>query len=191
MRRATGFLLIFLSVCLLFATCATAAGAAYLSQYAREAGDSALPEYRLCGQPAVLYAYDPADRADRSGEPHPALGGAICPEGRSVYVPYDDFPAYLVEAFVAIEDKRFFSHAGVDFLRVAEAGLNYVSGQGRSFGASTITQQLIKNVTGHDEYTLDRKFTEIFQALELEKQADKSEILEAYRPTTFQKPYPN
>lgn len=180
MRRAMGFLLIFLSVCLLFAACATAAGAAYLSRYAGQTGDSKLPEYRLCGQPAVLYAYDPEERADRSGEPHPAAGGEVCPERLSVYVPYDDFPPHLVAAFVAIEDKRFFSHAGVDLLRTAEAGLNYISGQGRSFGASTITQQLIKNLTGRDEYTLDRKFTEIFQALELEKQADKSEILEAY-----------
>lgn len=180
MRRVTAFLLAFCILCLLSASALTVYGTTYLAQYAHHADTRTLSEYRYNGQPATLYAYDPSTRASRSGVLHLAPGQEAMAQLSSVYVPYDDFPPALVAAFVAIEDKRFFRHAGVDLLRTAEAGIQYATGQGRSFGASTITQQLIKNLTGRDEYTLDRKFTEMFMALEMEKTADKSQIMEAY-----------
>ena len=58
--------------------------------------------------------------------------------------------------------------------------LNYIFKFRDSFGASTITQQLVKNVTGDDEYQIERKLREIFTALSLEKQMDKEEIMELY-----------
>ncbi len=180
MRRFTHFLIILLSLLLLSGVFVTAAGAMYLDRYAVSEPDRELLMCRFSGEPVTLLAYEPEGRADRTGEVHPVKGGVGCPERRSVYVPYNSIPPHLIQAFVAIEDKRFFRHAGVDLLRTAEAGINYLTGKGRSFGASTITQQLIKNVTGRDEYTLDRKFTEMFEALALEKTADKSEIMEAY-----------
>ena len=73
----------------------------------------------------------------------------------------------MVNAVIAIEDKRFMTHAGVDWRRTAGAGLTFFTGSGDGFGGSSITQQLIKNVTGNDEYSIQRKIQEIFWALDL------------------------
>lgn len=96
------------------------------------------------------------------------------------FVPISDVPQDLIDAFVAIEDKRFFEHNGVDWQRTAAAAANYILRFDSRFGASSITQQLIKNVTGKDEITLARKAQEIVWALELERELDKHEILECY-----------
>ncbi len=98
----------------------------------------------------------------------------------TVYTSIDRVPKTLIDAFVAIEDKRFYSHHGVDWYRTAAAGFNYVFRTRDTFGASTITQQLIKNVTGSDEVKISRKVQEIFYALDLEEKLDKDEILELY-----------
>ncbi|MBR2432370.1 MAG: transglycosylase domain-containing protein, partial [Clostridia bacterium] len=102
------------------------------------------------------------------------------PPERHLYAPIDAIPEDLVNAFVAIEDKRFYDHKGVDWYRTAGAALNYIFRFRKSFGGSTITQQLVKNVTQNDEYRLDRKLQEIFYATSLEKQMEKSEIMELY-----------
>ncbi len=96
-----------------------------------------------------------------------------------MWVSYSDMGDYLPQAFVAIEDKRFESHDGVDWIRTVKVTLDYFLGGG-SQGGSTITQQLIKNITGNDDVTIQRKAQEIFQALNLEKKYDKTEILEMY-----------
>ena len=99
---------------------------------------------------------------------------------RCSYVSYDRIPEDLVNAFVSIEDKRFYSHRGVDWKRTISAGTNYFLNFSDSFGGSTITQQLIKNVTDEDDYSFQRKIQEIFWALDLETKMDKQEILELY-----------
>ncbi len=96
-----------------------------------------------------------------------------------IWVDGDDIPDHLKKALIAIEDKRFYTHKGVDWFRTAHAALNMFTG-GSTFGGSTITQQLIKNLTQQDDITVQRKLLEIFQALELEKNYDKEEILEYY-----------
>ena len=96
-----------------------------------------------------------------------------------VWVAYSDFNKYIGPAFKAVEDKRFDTHHGVDWYRLGGVALKFVTGRSME-GGSTITQQLIKNVTGNDEVTLQRKIGEIFQALNLEKKYDKTEILEMY-----------
>ena len=96
------------------------------------------------------------------------------------YAPIEKIPQYLIDAFISIEDKRFLSHKGVDWYRSAGAVLNYFANFGGKFGGSTITQQLIKNVTGRDEVSIERKIREMFWALELEKSLSKNEILELY-----------
>lgn len=116
----------------------------------------------------------------QTGEVKEIAGSAVYPAERHLFAPYDTIPKDLINAFVAIEDKRFYLHEGVDWYRTAGAGLNYIFNFRDSFGASTITQQLVKNVTGNDEYKIDRKIQEIFYALSLEEQMDKSEILELY-----------
>lgn len=99
---------------------------------------------------------------------------------RSIYVEYDSIPQDLIDAFISIEDKRFFSHNGVDWKRTISATFNYFLKFSGNFGGSTITQQLIKNVTDRDEYSFQRKIQEIIWALDLETKIDKKEILESY-----------
>ena len=97
-----------------------------------------------------------------------------------VWVSYEDIPKDLIHAAVAIEDKRFFQHQGVDWFTTTKACVNMFLGGGSTFGGSTITQQLIKNLTKQDDITVQRKLLEIFQALEFEKSYDKEEIMEWY-----------
>ena len=96
-----------------------------------------------------------------------------------IWVDGDEIPQHMKDALVAIEDKRFYKHKGVDWFRTAHAALNMFTG-GSVFGGSTITQQLIKNLTQQDDITVQRKLLEIFQALDFEKDYDKEEILEYY-----------
>lgn len=95
------------------------------------------------------------------------------------YVDYTQIPKILSDAFVAVEDKRFYSHNGIDYLRIAGAAVNNLSGK-RTQGASTITQQLAKNVYYSSEQTFSRKFKEMQTAIKLEKLLSKDEIMEYY-----------
>lgn len=96
-----------------------------------------------------------------------------------VWVDYNNIPKAMIDAAVSIEDKRFYDHKGVDWIRTGGAVLNLITGKG-DYGGSTITQQLVKNVTENDDISLNRKVSEIFHALDLEEQYTKEEILEAY-----------
>ena len=127
-----------------------------------------------------LYYYDYEDRENRIGEAHELVGQEIYGGYNCIYTELEDIPEDLKNAFVSIEDKRFYSHRGVDFKRTASAALNYFIKFDSSYGGSTITQQLIKNVTQKDEYSFKRKIQEIFWALDLETKMDKSEILGLY-----------
>ncbi len=84
----------------------------------------------------------------------------------------------LKKAFISVEDHRFYEHSGIDVRRTAGAVLNFFGG--KNYGGSTITQQLIKNLTGENKVTVKRKLTEIMRALEIEKTLSKSDILELY-----------
>lgn len=95
-----------------------------------------------------------------------------------------EIPDDLQWAFIAIEDKRFYTHSGVDLIRTARAILNFAGGSS-SFGGSTITQQLIKNITGDDDVKISRKIQEIRRAWYLEKEYKKDQILEAYLNTIY------
>lgn len=96
-----------------------------------------------------------------------------------VWVDYDKIPAPMKDAIVSIEDKRYWEHSGVDWIRTFGA-VTQLFVKGGSYGGSTITQQLIKNVTGDKDVSLTRKVTEIFRALNLEKKYSKEEILATY-----------
>ncbi len=101
----------------------------------------------------------------------------------SVAVSIADMPEDLINAFIAIEDRRFMEHNGVDWWTTAQSVFKFVFGG--AGGGSTITQQLIKNVTGEDDVTIQRKVQEIFRALNLEKVRSKEEILESYLNIVF------
>ena len=100
-------------------------------------------------------------------------------------VELESLPDYVWQAVVSIEDERFFKHHGVDWPRTAKATLTVVFTGDSSFGGSTLTQQLIKNITNDKQDTIKRKVTEIFRALELEKHYEKMEILEEYLNTVY------
>ncbi|MBR6523579.1 MAG: PBP1A family penicillin-binding protein [Clostridia bacterium] len=100
-------------------------------------------------------------------------------EERRVWVPIDKIPVHVQKAAVAIEDERFYSHQGVDLKRTIGAFGGWLTGR-KDYGGSTITQQLIKNVTDEKDTTATRKAKEIFRALVLETQLEKEEILEYY-----------
>lgn len=96
-----------------------------------------------------------------------------------VWVAYKDIPQYLIDATLCTEDKRFETHKGVDWIRTIKGVLDMFTG-GSVQGGSTITQQLIKNLTSDNEVTVQRKILEIFRALEFEKKYKKDTILEWY-----------
>lgn len=102
------------------------------------------------------------------------------PYGGMLAVEYDEVPTHTVNAFIAIEDKRFYSHHGVDYKRMAAALVSNIKSGGFREGASTITQQLIKNTHLSNKKTLRRKIDEIRLARKLERSYDKNKILECY-----------
>lgn len=102
-------------------------------------------------------------------------------EQNRIWVDYVDMSSYLPDAIVSIEDKRFYDHEGVDWKRTIGAIINELTNiWGSSQGGSTITQQLVKNLTGDNERDAMRKAREIVRATQLEKEYHKSVIMECY-----------
>lgn len=101
-------------------------------------------------------------------------------DNNKVYVKFDDLSPNTVNAFIAIEDKRFYKHHGVDYKRMASALMYNVKSFSFKEGASTITQQLIKNTHLSNEKTIKRKIAEIRLARKLERIYSKQQILESY-----------
>ena len=127
-----------------------------------------------------LYYYNFSDRENRIGEAVELTEEELYGGYRCEYIEYEKLPEKLINAFICIEDKRFFSHSGVDWKRTLSAGVNYFLKFNDSYGGSTITQQLIKNVTENDDYSFQRKIQEVFWALDLETKMSKKEILNMY-----------
>lgn len=125
-------------------------------------------------QTSFIYGYD----ADGKEVELTRLHG----EENRIWVNLDDMSEYMDDAFIAIEDERFLKHHGVDWKRVISV---IVLSKNKGQGGSTITQQLIKNLTDENDVTVVRKFNEILSALNLEKNYNKDEIIEAYLNTIF------
>lgn len=102
-------------------------------------------------------------------------------EENRIWVNLEDIPENLQNAYIALEDKRFKTHSGVDWFRT----ISVVAVHHFSQGGSTITQQLIKNLTGENGRTFIRKYNEILNALNLEKHFSKDTILETYLNTLY------
>lgn len=101
-------------------------------------------------------------------------------------IPLSEMPEYLPKAFISIEDERFYEHKGVDIKRTAKATYTYITNEGNSpFGGSTITQQLVKNLTQEKDDTWQRKVREMARAYYLEQEMSKEEILELYLNLIF------
>lgn len=124
-----------------------------------------------------------------NSEVYDADGNLICTlngnEKRKI-VSLADMPEYLPKAYVAIEDERFYEHSGVDIKRTGAATVTYLLHAGNSsFGGSTITQQLVKNITDEDEDSALRKVKEMARAIQVEKEISKDDILELYLNVIF------
>lgn len=114
---------------------------------------------------------------DKSGEVIAQIGN----EQKKLTVDIEDMPRYLLDAYVSIEDERFYSHHGIDIKRTGGAILSYITNFGNSsYGGSTITQQLVKNLTGDNTDSVTRKIKEWWKAFLLESYFSKEEILEMY-----------
>ena len=132
----------------------------------------------------IIYATDP-----QSGETT-ELQRLYSPDANRIWVDYEQIPQTLIDTVVAVEDKRFFEHNGVDWQRTFLSGVNYVLKKVKlpgfyegTPGASTLTQQVVRNITRDNEYDTARKIREIFRALKLEKRYSKDQIIEAYLNT--------
>ncbi len=134
-----------------------------------------LEEYKQNqNQTSFIYAYDKDNNLVELARLHG--------EEDRVWVDLDDMSPYMKEAFIALEDTRFEKHKGVDWIRTI--GVIIVP-KNLGQGGSTITQQLIKNLTENKSVTIVRKFYEILSALNLEKNYDKDTIIEAYLNTVY------
>jgi penicillin-binding protein 1A len=131
---------------------------------------SRLPEIRR--EPQVTYV-------DRSGAVIGVRGGRYAPPADLARL-----PAYVPAAFVSIEDRRFYDHAGFDPLRLARAIVTDLS-SGKRQGASTITQQLAKILFLSPDQTLERKATELVYAVQLEQTYSKKQILALYMSRVY------
>ncbi len=127
-------------------------------------------------QTTIVYAYDSNNNEKEIARLHGT-------ENR-IWIELDDISDYVKEGFIALEDKRFYQHKGVDWIRTAGSVVYDIMGKDLQ-GGSTITQQLIKNLTGENKKTLVRKYNEIKNALALERHYSKDEILEAYLNTIY------
>lgn len=172
-RRIRFFLVSFLLVGVMCASICGVALAIYLRVYIEPSSKLDVNELVLgMDMTSIVYAWDDSQQNYIEYE---VLRGI---ENR-IWADLDEIPENLRNAFIAIEDKRFYEHKGVDWARTANGVVNWLTG--REGGGSTITQQLIKNLTQFDDYSVKRKLTEIFRALQLEKDLnDKDRILEMY-----------
>lgn len=98
----------------------------------------------------------------------------------SNYTSISEVSPYIIDTFVSVEDKRFFKHKGIDITRMCSAAVKNIGSKSLKEGASTITQQLIKNTHLTNDKTFKRKLSEIRLALKLEKQLSKEQIMEKY-----------
>lgn len=164
----------FIGILLLGITAATVVGV-YVLSIIRSAPDLDVQAIQSLNQPSILY--------DDQGN---FMDNVITREQRYV-VTSDEIPTNLKNAFVAIEDERFYQHKGIDIRRIFGVIVsnvkNKLSGSKTVQGASTITQQLIKNAVLTNEVSYERKIKEMYLSLELEKHLSKDEILTTYLNT--------
>lgn len=122
------------------------------------------------------------DRQNRIGTPVELEDERIYASENGLWVPYSQLEKnpYLCNALISIEDNRFYKHNGVDILGTGKAIVNFFLRFEDVRGASTITQQLVKNLTGDNEVRVQRKIQEILRAINLDKEKSKEEILEMY-----------
>ena len=177
--RALGFLI--LTILLVGLTTAAICGmvfAVYINKYVSNDVEIYLDSYRL-NLTSFIYYTDPETGKEVE------LSSLHGMEDR-VWVDLEDIPKQLQLAFISVEDNSFYTHQGVNWKRTIGATINW-TGMLNDFtgGGSTITQQLIKNLTDDKDTSVKRKLREIMRALELEQKYEKDDILEMYLNTIY------
>ncbi|WRS27107.1 transglycosylase domain-containing protein [Oscillospiraceae bacterium MB08-C2-2] len=163
----------FIMVCVITGCIVACIMTVYILKYIGSDDEISLEALEL-GYTSIMY-YDNKE----TGQPE-ELQRLYYQENR-IWVPYDGITKYTRDALISIEDQRFETHNGVDWKRTAGAFVNqFIPIYSTNQGGSTITQQLIKNVTGDNDVRIDRKVREIFRALNLSQRYSREQILEAY-----------
>ena len=106
-------------------------------------------------------------------------------QSKEYYIKLEDVPKIYLDAVIAVEDRRFYTHGGVDPVSIGRAIITDIQTMSLREGGSTITQQLCKNIYFTQERKFERKIAEVFMAIELEKELQKEEILELYINTSY------
>ncbi len=158
-------LVIVIAVCIIITSLAL-----YVTQFAETDFDVSLEEAEL-NSSTFLYGYDK--------EGNEVMLKQLSSDQNRVLIELDELPQHVIDAFISAEDARFFDHEGVDWKRTIAVTVNMVI-HGGTEGGSTITQQLVRDITGDKEVSIGRKLREVFRALELEKKYSKKDILESY-----------
>ena len=147
----------------------------YLEKDILPSADLNLDDFKL-DMTSFLYYVDP------DGQIQPLQ--QIYSDTKRQWADLEDMPKELIQATVAIEDKRFYEHQGVDWFTTIKACAGMFFGGGTA-GGSSLTQQLIKNLTGENSFTVQRKVMEIFRAVCVEKTSSKDDIIELYLNTVY------
>ncbi len=159
-------------ICIITGTIVATAAAVYVLDFMDEASTITLEEMEMSYDTNV-YALDKDGNLINIYQ--------VKNEVQRVPVSLDEIQRHTLDAFVYTEDERFYTHDGVDYKNTIGAFMNmFLNFWDSDRGGSTITQQLIKNVTGDDEPSPSRKIREIFRAMTLEKNYSKDEIMETY-----------
>ena len=132
----------------------------YLTMTFSVSADELLPTLGAQVRSPQFHVYSFDDRTNRTGV-RETITDEVWVGKRETYVLYEEIPQAMIDAVVSIEDKRFFEHQGTDWRRTLAAFANYFLHGDGHFGGSTITQQLVKNLTGENAPTWKRKVQEI------------------------------
>jgi len=162
----TLFLIIIITICIV-----AVALTVYITQFAEGMNEVDLKELEISFS-SFMYAYD------KTVGDYVQVMQLSADENR-VWVDFEEIPQYTIDAVIAKEDKRFYEHKGVDWSRTASAMyLTYFDDKMQ--GGSTITMQLVRDITKDDNVNIGRKLREMFRALSLEQKYSKTDILENY-----------
>ena len=174
MKKFLKTVAVVLVICAILSAACIAALAVYSHRSLSFDGDERLFEKSLKWESTAFYA-----SADPYGKYEPIKiekAGSLEKE----YFSLEDISPLLIDGFVAVEDRGFWEHNGIDVKRTLAAAVNYVFRTRSLFGGSTITQQVVKNISGDSGLTLSRKLSEILRAGNLERNYTKEEILAVY-----------
>ena len=174
LRRFFSVIMVLISIALICGTVACTYVYKFANEYVTGGKKIDLEEYKANQeQTSIIYGYDSNKQLVELLRLHGAQN--------RVWIDYKDIPKDMINAFRDLEDKRFNEHNGVDWYGTVFG----VVSSGFERGASTITQQLIKNLTKEDGRTVSRKFYEILNALNVEQHYSKKKIMEFYLNTVY------